>query len=279
MNLKVYKNHFTDELKNVTDAEEATIFFFMALENRLHIPKIKFLTEELSLDQEQLKKMNDVLFALKRNMPIQYVLGEASFYGETFYVSSATLIPRKETEELVEWILETIDTKAAIDILDIGSGSGCIPITLSTHLSNASISSMDVSEEALKIASENAARMQAEVQWMLQDILQTEKLESYDLVVSNPPYVRNLEKEEILPNVLDYEPHLALFVPDHDPLLFYKKIIQLAEKSLNSNGYLFLEINQYLGKEMIELFENTSFREVILKKDLSGNDRMIRARM
>ena len=185
-----------------------------------------------------------------------------------------------ETEEFVDWIVETEkknNKREKLAILDIGTGTGCIPISLKKNIPQAEISAIDVSEEALKIARKNAESNQVEINFILQNILETEDLkQQFDIIVSNPPYVRNLEKQEIKKNVLEFEPHLALFVEDTDALLFYRKIAQLALKNLTPNGLLFFEINQYLGKETVELLENLGFKNIELKKDIYGNDRMIK---
>lgn len=279
MTLKAYKTYFINELAAVVDATEADYFFFITLEKLMKLRKIDFATKEITLTEEQVRKWNGVLTRLKQHEPIQYIFEETFFYGLPFKVSPSTLIPRPETEELVEWILATLPREEKLTVLDIGSGSGCIPVTLAKLLPKSRISGMDISEAALQIAQFNANQHQVNINWLHQDILLTETLNDYNVIVSNPPYVRLLEKKEILTNVLEYEPHLALFVPDNDPLLFYRKIVHLAAKHLKPSGYLFLEINQYLGKEMLELFHTTAFKKVELRKDLSGNDRMIKAQL
>ena len=197
-----------------------------------------------------------------------------------FEVNPNVLIPRPETEELVEWIIQSQKSKAEsqkIKILDIGTGSGCISISLAKNLPNAQVFSIDVSEKALATAQKNTKINEVNVTFLLKNILETEDLEQqFDIIVSNPPYVRELEKQEIKKNVLDNEPHLALFVDDNDALIFYRKIAELAQKNLSPNGQLFFEINQYLGKEMIDLLEKMGFKNIELRKDIYGNDRMIR---
>jgi release factor glutamine methyltransferase len=198
-------------------------------------------------------------------------------------VNENTLIPRPETEELVEWIVDGLKVKGKGQrVLDIGTGSGCIPIALKKEIPSAFVSAIDISEKALEMARKNALDNQVEVNFIHQDILTSQHLNIstsqpllFDVIVSNPPYVRNLEKKEIKRNVLDFEPHLALFVADSDALLFYRKIAQLALKSLSSNGKLFFEINQYFGKETVELLEQLGFKNIELRKDFVGNDRMI----
>ena len=181
---------------------------------------------------------------------------------------------------MVEWIIESQKSKVQspkCEILDIGTGTGCIPISLKTKLPQAKVSAIDVSEKALEVAKRNAVSNKVDISFIQADILEVEDLSQYfDIIVSNPPYVRNLEKEEIKKNVLDYEPHLALFVEDTDALLFYRKIAQLALKNLSPNGLLFFEINQYLGKETVELLQNLGFKNIELKKDIYGNNRMIK---
>ncbi len=208
-----------------------------------------------------------------------------------FEVNENTLIPRPETEELVEFILKETSNfqlpASSLNILDIGTGTGCIPILLKANLPQANVSAIDVSEKALDVAKRNADLNKVEINFIQANILEVEDLSilstsnsqlpaSIDIIVSNPPYVRNLEKQEIKKNVLDYEPHLALFVEDTDALLFYRKIAQLALKNLSPNGLLFFEINQYLGKETLELLESLGFKNIELKKDIYRNDRMIR---
>ena len=191
------------------------------------------------------------------------------------------MIPRPETEELVDWIIGSQKVEGRnqrLKILDIGTGSGCIAILLAKNLPNAEVFALDVSEQALATAKRNAELNQVQVQFICQSILETEDLEhQFDIIVSNPPYVRHLEKQEIKKNVLDNEPHLALFVADNDALLFYRKIAQLAQKNLSPQGQLYFEINQYLGQEMVDLLHEMNFQNTALRKDIYGNDRMTRS--
>ncbi|AEW85788.1 N5-glutamine S-adenosyl-L-methionine-dependent methyltransferase [Flavobacterium columnare ATCC 49512] len=237
------------------------------------------LNPQLELDALQLLQWETVLDQLKQEKPIQYILGETDFFGMSFYTNEYTLIPRPETEELVDWIIQTVSTTKKgekVRILDIGTGTGCIAISLAKNIPMAEVYAIDVSLKALEVAKRNAKRNNVTIEFIHQDLLILESLETtFDIIVSNPPYVRNLEKLEIKKNVLDYEPHLALFVEDTDPLIFYKKIAQLALKSLSKKGCLFFEINQYLGKEMIELMEDFGFENINLHKDIYGNDRML----
>lgn len=279
MVLKDYKKKFIANLEPLFDPMESESFFFLILDYLHQMKRVDLaLQPDFEILDTELFKWNEILSQLKKEKPIQYILGETEFYGLRFLVNENTLIPRPETEELVQWIIESQNRSSQeITILDIGTGSGCIPITIKKSLSNANVSAIDVSKEALLVAERNALLNEVTVHFIHQDILQTEALETfYNVIVSNPPYVRELEKEEIKKNVLDYEPHLALFVTNEDALLFYRKIAQLAKHSLVPNGYLFFEINQYLGSETVSLLQDLGFQNVTLKKDIYGNDRMIR---
>lgn len=280
MLLKQYKTHFFDSLKNIQDEQEIESFFFILTEYLHNIKRVDVaLNPNFELSEDDVEKWNAILAELQLEKPIQYITGEAWFFRLRFEVNENTLIPRPETEELVEWILSSSIIHHPSSILDIGTGTGCIPISLKTNLPKANVSAIDVSEKALEVAKRNAISNKVDISFIQANILEVEDLSQYfDIIVSNPPYVRNLEKEEIKKNVLDYEPHLALFVEDTDALLFYRKIAQLALKNLTPNGLLFFEINQYLGKETVELLENLGFKNIELKKDMYGNDRMIRCK-
>ncbi|MEC4050685.1 peptide chain release factor N(5)-glutamine methyltransferase [Flavobacterium sp. SUN046] len=278
MRINTYKNLFIAALANTYDAMEAESFFYLALENRHQLKRIDVaLHPEVEFNYKDLAVWNQLLDDLLLHKPIQYLLGETEFYGLPFEVNSSTLIPRPETEELVKLIIDQYqyNTKP-IRILDIGTGSGCIAISLAKNLPNAKVTALDVSAEALAVAKRNAKKNKVEITFLQQDILLAESLGAYDCIVSNPPYVRELEKVEIKPNVLDYEPHLALFVSDDDPLLFYKKIGALAKRSLCPKGWLFLEINQYLGTETGGVLLKSGFKYLELYTDIYGNQRMIR---
>jgi len=290
MLLKTYKATFLQELSPLYDEKEIESFFYIVLECFHNKKRIDLaLNPEMEMDALQLLRWESVLSELKKEKPIQYILGETEFYGLPFLVNENTLIPRPETEELVDWILQSTKLEVQntkLNILDIGTGSGCIAISLAKNLPNAQVAAIDVSEKALVIAKENAKVNAVEVNFIQTDILKMDDLDQlptsnfqlpthFDIIVSNPPYVRNLEKVEIKPNVLAYEPHLALFVEDTDALLFYRKIAELALKNLSENGQLYFEINQYLGKETVQLLENLGFKNIELRKDIYGNDRMI----
>jgi len=281
MKIKEYRTYFIQELSPIYDSGEAESFFYLILEEKNQLKRIDLaLNPDLTFSNEEIQLWNSILDSLKKEIPIQYLLGKTSFYGLDFEVNSAVLIPRPETEELVEWIIKCnskIERLKDLKILDIGTGSGCIAISLAKNIVNAEVFAIDVSEKALATAQKNAEINQVKVTFLEKNILETDDLElQFDIIVSNPPYVRELEKQEIKRNVLDHEPHLALFVEDDNALVFYRKIAELAQKNLSQNGLLFFEINQYLGKEMLDLLEKMNFKNIELRKDIYGNDRMIR---
>jgi release factor glutamine methyltransferase len=280
MKIKEYRTQFIDALTSIYDAGEAESFFYLILEEKKQLKRIDLaLHPDLVFSEEEIAIWNAVLEQLQQEIPIQYLLGKTSFYGLDFEVNENVLIPRPETEELVEWILESQKSKVKsqnVKILDIGTGSGCIAISLAKNIPNSQVFAVDISEKALATAQKNAQINNVNIAFINQNILKTEDLQQqFDIIVSNPPYVRNQEKEEIKKNVLDNEPHLALFVEDNDALVFYKKIAELANINLAPNGKLYFEINQYLGKEMIDLLEKMNFKNIELRKDIYGNDRMI----
>jgi release factor glutamine methyltransferase len=279
MKLKQYRTYFIEKLIPLYDSMEAESFFGIALEELKGWKRVDLaLNPEATLSSEEIMQWNAVLSQLEERRPIQYIFGKAHFYGLDFEVNSDTLIPRPETEELVAWIVSENENKGSIKILDIGTGSGCIAVSLAKNITGASVAAIDISTGALAVAKRNAARNDANVTFMQQDILAAETLQgNFDVIVSNPPYVRHLEKSEIRENVLDYEPHLALFVEDNDALLFYRTIASLAKSSLLPGGKLYFEINQYLGAEMTDMLSDMGFKDIVLRKDIYGNDRMMRA--
>lgn len=279
MTVNDYKKRFLNQLPAFYDETERLNLFYLSMEFVLNYNKVDVvLNGNESILVENQQKIDEIFNRLQDNEPIQYITQQANFFGYDFKVSPATLIPRPETEELVDWILTEMKKQPQKNwrVLDIGTGTGCIPITIKKEFPFAKVFAIDISVDALKIAQENAINLKADVTFIQQDILQTEQLDVYDIIISNPPYVRNLEKAEINENVLQHEPHLALFVDDNDPLIFYRKITQLAQKSLNENGMLFFEINQYLGIEMQEMV-SAYFKTIELKKDFIQNDRMMKA--
>lgn len=262
MQLKQYKSYFSEQLKSVYPQTEIDTFFFFLIDEYLELKRIDLtLRPDFEISSDKRILLEEALVRLKKEEPIQYILTKTEFYGLSFKVNQNTLIPRPETEELIEWIINEVDkNQESLSILDIGTGTGCIPISLKKHLPKATVNAIDVSEEALKIAKQNAILNKVEISFIHQDILKTEKLSAkFDIIISNPPYVRELEKVEIKNNVLKNEPHLALFVEDNNPLIFYKKIADLAKNSLTKTGLLFFEINQYLGIETVEMLKNKGF--------------------
>lgn len=288
MLLKEFRNHFNNQLSTVFPQTEIDSFFFLLIEKELDLKRIDVaLNNQLHIPEEKFKHLYNSLSRLKSQEPIQYILGETEFFGLPFIVNKQTLIPRPETEELVEWIISEVTkhksnvtssvVEKSLAILDIGTGTGCIPISLAKNLPNATITAIDISSEALKIATQNAEINDVKIDFIEHDILSINQLsEKFDIIISNPPYVRELEKAEIQPNVLENEPHLALFVEDENPLIFYKKIAELAKNHLKENGVLFFEINQYLAKETIEMLTEKGFKTE-LKKDIFDNDRMTKS--
>lgn len=278
MKILDYRKMFLETLGPLGDIMEAERFFYMLLEAYHGLRRIDLaLDRDMEITQADIDKWDAALEKLKQEIPIQYILGKAHFYGLEFEVSPATLIPRPETEELVQWVIADNEFRGSPRILDIGTGSGCIAISLAKNLPDATVFAIDVSAEALKMARTNAGSNGVNVTFVQADILDAQDLEGqFDIIVSNPPYVRQLEKPGIKRNVLEYEPHLALFVSDDDALVFYRKIADLAIGNLPKDGQLYLEINQYLGAEMISLLEGKGFSSVELRKDLYGNDRMVK---
>jgi len=284
MTLNEARTILSKELKNVYDANELRNIIDLVLEHITGLPRIEQVKNKVPyLTCTQLEDIDSITDRLKKNEPVQYVLGEAWFAGMKFKVNKSVLIPRPETEELVDWIVKE-SQKSKIEnrkIIDIGTGSGCIPITLKKKLSAADVSAIDICSEALFTATENAITLDADVNFILLDFLDEEKwkeLGIFDIIVSNPPYIRQSEKDSMHDRVASFEPHLALFVPDNDALLFYRKLSAFALQHLNPGGSLFVEINEVLGNEIVNLFHDAGFTDVQLKKDMQGKDRMIRVR-
>ena len=241
MKIRTYRSYFIQELESIFGEDEAESFFYLILEDKQQLKRIDLaLNPELTFSSNEIIVWNSILKQLKQEIPVQYLLGKNSFYGLDFEVNINVLIPRSETEELVDWIVQNSKLKGQtqkIKILDIGTGSGCIAISLAKNIQNARLYAIDVSDKALATAKKNAEINKVEVAFLNKNILETADLEQqFDIIVSNPPYVRNLEKKEIKKNVLDNEPHLALFVEDDDALIFYKKIAELALLNLSEKG-------------------------------------------
>lgn len=237
-------------------------------------------TELLATDSE---RVENILNRLKTGEPVQYILGHTEFYGLPFKVNPSVLIPRPETEELVEWAISSVGSLqlAAGSILDIGTGSGCIAISLKKNLKDAQMSAIDISPEALKTAKENAELNKVDVNFVRDDILNPTHhsllTTHYSLIISNPPYVTLDDKKQMHTNVTDFEPHTALFVPKDDPLIFYRAIANFASTHLEKGGLLFFEINESYGEQTVELLSDKQFKNIELRKDMSGKLRMIKA--
>ncbi len=285
MLLKDLQNIYHKELDVIYGKEEVNSFFFICIEHYLNLPRFQLaLQPEFAIIKSETDTFFKVLEDLKQQKPIQYIIGETEFYGLPFKVNENVLIPRQETEELVDLIIRShtdrgrsANENKPLKILDIGTGSGCIAITLAKNLPNTKVYALDVSKEALKTAKKNEELNNVEITFIEADLLKKSTWDlkfkelEFDTIVSNPPYVRELEKAEIKSNVLDNEPHLALFVEDNNPLQFYKAII-------DPMGELYFEINQYLGEETKQLLIDADFGAVELLKDLNGNDRMLKGR-
>lgn len=282
MKIREYRNKFLEQLTALYGRAEAESFFYLTLEDFRGWKRTDLaLNPDALFSDDELAQWEFVVAQLKKEIPVQYILGSAHFFGMQFKVNENVLIPRPETEELVAWILSDMQTSGLANqrILDIGTGSGCIAVSLAKNSKEAEVSAIDISDAALELATTNAAANDVRVKFSRKDILATGDLgQTYDIIVSNPPYVRNSEKSGIKKNVLDNEPHLALFVNDDDALIFYRKIAALAKKDLSENGRLFFEINQYLAKETMDMLETSGFSHLELRKDIYGNDRMVLAR-
>jgi release factor glutamine methyltransferase len=279
MTVKALQEEFQKQLIFNHPKDEINSFFYLLSEayldkNRLDIA----LAPNDEINNSKTTLFLDALAQLKNEYPIQYIIGEVEFMDLTFEVNENVLIPRPETEELIKWVLTTEKGSEELSILDIGTGSGCIPIILAHSLAKSSVTSFDVSEKAIEVAKKNAIKNKVDIKLVVQNILSIDTLDaSYDIIISNPPYVRESEKAQMKNNVLNYEPDIALFVSDNDPLIFYKHIARLAIKSLKSSGALYFEINQYLGSALCTFLKDLGFKEIELKKDIYGADRMIRA--
>ena len=279
--------YFLSNLKDFYPDNEIKSFAYITIKYFFDMSKSDtIINSEKKLEDKEIMEIKSTISSLKRYEPIQYVFKQTEFYGNTFYCVSGVLIPRPETEELVDWIIK--DNKGTKKhYLDIGTGSGCIIISLSKHL-NGSFTGVDVSYDALRVSVANNDRNETDVYFDQFDILKHDLPEGknilndnifyeFDIIVSNPPYVLNLEREQMSDNVLKWEPHLALFVSDEDPLLFYREIAEKASKVLKSNGLIYFEINEKFGKEIVKLLEDFGFVNIELKKDINDKDRMVKA--
>ncbi len=280
MTIAQAKTHLTQALTTIYDQREAASITRIIFEDA---DFLKNRQPEEILNGGHAAMLNKMQSRLLAHEPLQYVLGEADFYGLKFKVNSNVLIPRPETEELVQWIkndiTRTLPTGAGKSLRDIGTGSGCIALTLKSQMPDLNVTALDISPSALEIVQENAAHLDLNISTINSDILNTQATESlpvYDYIVSNPPYVLAKDKTEMHPNVLKYEPHLALFVSDDDPLLFYRQISLFAQKHLRKNGALYFEIHEKQAMGVRNLLEKTGFQNIIIQKDMSGKERMVK---
>lgn len=273
--LKQLVSYFKDNLVNHYSSNEIEAMAYWTIESYFNLSRSSFkLEQDRDLLSDEILFVSNVVERLKTKEPIQYIFGETSFYGMTFKVDKNCLIPRPETEELVDWILEDPKNK----VLDIGTGSGCIAISIAKK-SNADVIALDISSDALDLAKKNAKINDVTVEFFQANLLELDKVEKVDIIVSNPPYVLESDKQMMDSNVLDFEPHNALFVEDENPLIFYNQIIKIAKKSLNINGFIFFEIHELKANEIIDLLNDNNFSNIELKKDLQNKDRMIKAQL
>jgi release factor glutamine methyltransferase len=279
MSLQDTKQAIKHQLGNLYDAIEMNSMVNIIMEevtgwDALH----QNIHKNDALEPSQIEQLDHYVEQLLTEKPLQYIIQKAWFLGKAYFVNEAVLIPRPETEELVEWIIEYAQIiNKPLSILDIGTGSGCIPISLKLAIPNAHITAIDISKEALAIAEQNAASYHTEIEWIAQDILQTKQLKDrYDIIVSNPPYIPLREKVAMQKQVADHEPEIALFVPDQFPLIFYSKIAQIGKSALKPNGQLFFEIHYDQGEAIIALLNEMGYHAE-LRQDIFGKDRMVRA--
>lgn len=282
--LEIVKKLFTEKLGGLYDAAEAESIFLIVLEDIFgYTRKDLLLDKSLILPEGKLARLEEIVARLYSGEPVQHIVGRASFMGLSFKVNSHVLIPRPETEELVHLIIQDLKRSHSPQpkVMDVGTGSGCIPIAIKKRVDKANVYAMDISREALEVAKQNATDNQCSIHWMLADILEWDLVfpvpMQFDIIVSNPPYITHTEQRHMHPNVLQFEPHLALFVEDQAPLLFYEAIASFALAHLAIGGKLYFEINRNFGQEVKELLQKKGFKDVLLKQDLQGADRMVRA--
>jgi len=283
MTLKAIAAKYNDELHAIYDKNEIDATFLLVLHHFLNLSRADYILKKNNIvDEQNAARFMQVLEALKTGKPIQYILGETYFYGLPFKVNETVLIPRPETEELVDWIISVANPSNTLNIIDIGTGSGCIAIALQKNLPNAHVYALDIAEDSLATAQKNAQLNNCVVQFIHQDILavqQQQLQQQYQIIVSNPPYIKEDEKQAMHHNVLANEPHRALFVSNENPLVFYEAICNFALLNLENEGLLFFEINEYLGLQTVELLKHKGFIEIELRKDMQGKDRMIKAKL
>lgn len=279
MNLKQLLQDFTSGLQDIYEDEEVKAIFYLTAHHLLGLNRsgVTLNWDKVPSNEHQ-KAFREVVEQLKEGKAIQHLLGESFFYGLTFKVNSSVLIPRPETEELVDWILDTYKSNhTQLNVIDFGTGSGCIAISLKNNLPNAIVNAVEISESALETATENATLNGETINFIHADMLTYQSEDKFDVIVSNPPYITNAEIPDMHRNVLENEPHSALFVPDERPLLFYEAVADFGLKSLAKDGHVFFEINEYLSEETIQMLKDKSFNNIELRNDMQGKPRMIRA--
>lgn len=280
MEINELKSIFFKELKDTYPQTEIHSFFYELVKKYWGMTRLDLaLKPATTVSSLQSGQMEEALARLKKQEPIQYILGETEFYGLPMLVNKHVLIPRPETEELVDWVLKEYQEKPFKYLLDIGTGSGCIPIALAKNCPDLRVSAVDISQEALATARKNAELNQVNVDFKEMDIRDPDYGTfdiPFDVLVSNPPYVRSLEKAQMAPNVLNFEPHLALFVEDKDALLFYRKIIEFAQKTMTKGGRIYFEINEFLEENLKKLLDDFGITDYTFRKDIYEKTRMLR---
>lgn len=270
---------FKKELQKQYPPEEIEAFIYLIFEELMAYSRVNFhFNRNKEVPEHIFKQLIKYIYRLKKNEPLQYIMGYTEFYGLRFNVNPAVLIPRQETEELVDWIItDAQKTNKPLKILDIGTGSGAIAIALKKTIKNANVQAIDFSAQALEVATQNALLNNVTINFERINILNDPFLfDNFDIVVSNPPYIRQCEKKRMHKNILDYEPGIALFVENENPFIFYEQIIKIAQKSLKKNAYIYFEINEYLPKELIKLIKSYNFKNLLIRKDINEKYRMIK---
>lgn len=274
--------YYKQKLMAVYSASESSSLLYRLFEHFFGISRIQLVKQaDMRLSESEMLKLHFAVKDLLLNKPIQYITGKLEFLDLELQIQEGVLIPRPETEQLVQIVMENIKTRnTELSILDIGTGSACIPIALKHQQKDLLMSAIDVSVDAIELAKRNAAAHQLRIDFKLMDVFsdsQMESLDKFDIIISNPPYVRNAEKKKMQKNVLDYEPELALYVSDDNPLLYYERIARLAKDMLKQHGELYFEINEYLGEEIRELLVNNGYQDIQILKDFNGRDRFAHA--
>jgi release factor glutamine methyltransferase len=279
--IKDIREYYLSELKKIYPDSEAMTFLDLIFEHRFNVTKVERIVDpERRLSESEMLTVHADVKALKTFKPIQYILNTTEFFGLKIFVDERVLIPRPETEELVYQVIEAHKGSSGLTVLDVGTGSGAIALALKKSLPLSDVSACDVSPEALQVASKNGNGTNLHVNFFLLDILNSKDWNGqpqYDLIISNPPYVTEAEKKFMSANVLSWEPERALFVPDDDPLIFYRQIIRFADQQLKPGGKIYFEINENFGDDVRELFQKNGYRNIDLRQDLSGKDRMVSA--